>query len=71
MNEQEQQIQQYVNQLNSTIQQLDQDNANLISMLPQSKQTITYYRSQIEQLSKRNAELEKIQNEPELTPVEE
>ena len=69
MNEQE--IQQYVNQLNSTINQLDADNANLISMLHQSKQTIAYYRSQIEQLSKRNAELEQSQNEPELTPVEE
>ncbi|GEM_PF-2881971 len=54
----EEQIQNHINQLNVAINQLDVDNANLVSMLHNAKQTIAYYRSQIEQLSKRNAELE-------------
>jgi len=63
----EQQIQEHINQLNQTINQLDQDNAQLVRMLNDSKNTNAYYRQVIEQQQKRIQELE----QPQETPVAE
>ncbi|MNB71972.1 hypothetical protein D3C75_185500 [compost metagenome] len=56
----EQQIQNHVNQLNATINQLDQDNAVLVRMLNDSKGTISYYRQVIDEQQKRITELESV-----------
>lgn len=64
MNEQE--IQNHINQLNQTINQLDLDNAQLVRMLNDSKNTNAYYRQVIDQQQKRIQELE----QPRETPVE-
>ncbi len=63
MNEQE--IQNHINQLNQTINQLDHDNGQLVRMLNDSKNTNAYYRQIIEQQNKRIQELE----QPQETPV--
>jgi len=63
----EQQIQEHITQLNTTINQLDQDNAQLVRMLNDSKNTNAYYRQVIDQQQKRIQELE----QPRETPVAE
>lgn len=68
MNEQEQ-IQNHINQLNQTINQLDQDNHSLTRMLLEAKNTNAHYRQVINQLHEKIAGMEQSQNQPELTPV--